>query len=232
MRKLLTAIGLLAVGISLFGITHAKASGAAFVQGASVVTNAASFSVSYPGNVTAGDLLVVFYRNYDDTGGNVTDTLNGTTHWSFAVNDCTGWDVIAYIKAPSSGADTVTIYSRQSGYDRATIMEYSGLAGTLVTSGSAHGPVECGTSTEDASVSLPSSTTGGLIVAGFTTTDNSTSTAGTIGTDIATLREHANSVNGSIQLEDDLSSTGSGAQSATLDWSNSPKWFADVAEFS
>lgn len=237
MRNKVALIITAILGAVLMGTTPAHATGAAYVQGNVTVTNASSFSVSYTSNVTSGDLLVVFYRNYDDTGGYVTDTLDGTTHWTTAVNDCTGWDVIAYIVAPSSGADTVTIYSRQVGYARAAIMEYSGLTGTLMHTGYAQGPTECGTTNNDASVSMTTgpNNAGHLIVSGFTTTDNTTATAGTCGGDNMNVRQNENNSNGSIDVEDVLSNNGNyTTQTSTLTWGeggNGPKWFADTAEF-
>ena len=217
---------------SLMAFAHpASASSASFVQGTSAENNGYSITLAYPGPVAAGDLLVAFDRNYDDFGGKLSDTLNGS--WTMAVDGCSSWDVIWYRANTAAGPDTVTLTSKQHGYNRLALMEYSGVAGNLVAAASSHGAVKCGTfskvATSGTTVAVPA---GDLAVAGFETGSAKTAVASTSNNGLTgTVREHTvSSVDGAVYATD--GTTSAGQASLGLTWSGTPKWWACIAVFS
>lgn len=214
------AVLVLLLGSIVAFATPVGATTPTFVQGAVAENSGYTITVSYAQPVASGDLLVAWERNYDDHGGTLTDTLGGT--WKRAIVDCTSWDIIWYRTVTTGGNDSATLTSAQHGLNRLALMEYSGVAGTLVGATFAQGPVHCGTvgkvASTGASLTAPA---GDLIVGGFTTTSNATASA---------ARVSANGVDGSIDVTDAIS--GGGTASQTLTWSKSVKWWAAVAVFS
>src|SRR5579859_601129 len=181
MKSLLAAA--IAAALMIAGITSTRAAGATFVQAAAAENGSSNYtiSLSYPNPVATGDLLVAFDRNYDDFGGHLSDTLNGA--WTMAIDGCSGWDVIWYKSATKGGADIVTLTSKQHGYNRLAIAEYSGLAGTLVATGSSTGLPggTCGitSATADSAQGNPTASVpaGDLIIGGFESASTKTATA-------------------------------------------------------
>jgi hypothetical protein len=238
-RPSLLAVLILAIAaVSGAAPLAAKAAGATFVQAtAAENANAYTITLAYPAPVAAGDLLVAFDRNYDDFGGHLSDSLNGA--WTMAVDGCSSWDVIWYKAATKGGNDIVTLTSAQHGYNRLAIAEYSGLAGTLVATGSSTGIPKggtCGITSAVASSSQNNPTAsvpaGDLVVGGFeaTSTKTAVASASTCGDTGTVVRAHSTvATDGSIYFED--GTTVAGAACLGLKWSSSIKWWADTAVF-
>lgn len=176
-----------------------------------------SAAVAYPGNVTAGNLLVVGGSTYDTAGTtshSVTDTI-GTT---YTVYTCTALTAsfpnstpyIAIGIAPSSGANTVTVnptIDASANKMRFGITEFSGVANPPLD---VNGGSSTGTSTTP-SDSITTATDNALILglAAF-----QTSASITPGGSYTQITEGQQSIDG-FNLEYRIATT---AQAYTVDW--------------
>ena len=102
----------------------------AFVQGNSGTANASSIVVAFPGNVTAGNLIVAIIMPgvIGATYTSVKDSLGNGPSGSFKLAGTTSLIQIYYAWNIAGGADTVTFTAPgPDNFNRAFILEYSGV---------------------------------------------------------------------------------------------------------
>jgi RHS repeat-associated protein len=205
-----------------------------FMQGTTFVTGTRLNSQTVTlGAVTAGDLLVGEFAQYDSTGQvSVSDNVNGA--WTRSVS--TTWhggsspgDVALYYLPNSAAAPsglTITVSATNATYLQGAPAEYSGVA---TSSPLDQAVVASGSSTSADSGLTPSTGAGELVYGGMTTTNNAgTLTPGSSQGVSFTLR--AQSSNGNEGFEDVLSSA-AGQQHAGFTFPTSTPWFMVAGVF-
>jgi chitodextrinase len=213
--------------------TPAGAAGAQFVQGGSVGTGSkvASVTITLTKPVTAGDLLVGWFGQYDSAGQvQVSDNVNGVWTRSASTTFSNGGGDLALYYLPNSKAApsglTITISAPAATYLEAALADYSGVATT--------GALDQTAVARGNSVSVDSGPTaavgaGELVVGGIITGGSPTSiTAGSSQGQPFTIRSQTSS--GSVDLEDILSGA-AGAQDTRATFATATDWYAVAAVF-
>lgn len=190
--------------------------------------NCDSLALAYPGNVTAGDLLVVGGNTYD-TNGTTGHTVTDSVGTSYTVFNCTALTAsfpnatpfIAIGIAPSSGANTVTVNPSLDASANQIVFgigEFSGTATSSILD--VDGGSSTGTSTTP-SDGITTTTANDLIVGlvGF-----QTSAAVTPSGSYTQIAEDQGSING-FNLAYQIATT---ATAYTADWTlgSSQQWTA------
>ncbi len=220
-------IGVAAVAIPLTPAAATSAS-PAYVQGKAFETGGRQASLAVTtGAVTAGDLLVGWFAQYDANGQvSVSDNVNGA--WTRAggtqFTDGTG-DIGLYYVANSKVAPsgvTVTVSAGAFAYFQGALAEYSGVATVTALDTFATGR---GTGTAVATASTTAVRAGDLVYSAVVT-------GGVPGSITAgsgyTARTQAS--NGSAYEQDDLSAP-AGAQQGTATLGAATDWYAVAAAF-
>lgn len=203
----------------------------AYVQGASVSTGSTVTSVTLQlGNVTAGDLLVGWFGQYNSSGQvSVSDNVNGAwTRVSSSTSFGSGGDLAFYYLQNTKAASslTITISASSATYLQGAVSEFSGIAtsGALDQAAAASGTSTAVNSGSTASVGAGDLIVGGIVTGGqpgTVTPGSSLSLPFTMGTETSS---------GSSDLEYILSGA-AGVQAATATFSSSTDWHAGVAAF-
>jgi hypothetical protein len=211
--------------------TLAPQGGIAYVQGAAISTGSSVTSVTLQlGKVTAGDLLVGWFGQYNSSGQvQVSDNVNGA--WTRASASTTfggGGDLTFYYvqNAKAASSLTITISASSATYLQGAVSEFSGIAtsGALDQTAAANGNSNSVSSGATASVGSGELVVGGIITGGQPGTVTPGSSAGlpfTMGTQTSA---------GSSDLEYVLASA-AGPQTATASFSSATDWYAGVAVF-
>lgn len=228
MRRLLLLIVLLAPAQSLAAIAEV---GSGTQRACKSAANVDSTTQAFPGNVTAGNLLVVVGNNFH-TGGStvaISDSL-GTSYTVMESNPYTDHaSYIAYGIAPSSGANTVTINPTTTGnYIGVCQDEFSG-----VDTGSpldVNGGVSTGTSTTAAD-SITTGTANALIIGVMGHRDPAGVVALTPGGSYTEIGEQQDASN--QEAYNAVFRIATTAQAYTVDWTigSSQPWFVRTASF-
>ena len=207
-----------------------------FVQAgvAGTGTQVTSTTITLTKAVSAGDLLVGWFGQYNSTGQvSVSDNINGawtrsSAATTFGSGSGHGDIALFYVQnsvAAPSGL-TITITSAAATYLQAAAADYSGIATTGALDQAA---VAKGTSTTVDSGPTASVGAGELVIGGIMTGGSPGSiTAGSSQGQAFTIRSQTGS--GSIDIEDILASV-VGAQDATATFSSATDWYAVAAVF-
>ena len=192
-----------------------------FAQSAASLGSGTSLVTTYPGAIAGGDLLVGVFRT--QSGTSVSDNLNGP--WTQAVN-C-GVVSVWYAANAKPGLTSVTLDGTAAGQLRASVAEYAGAASLAPLDSTA-----CGQgSTAAVSLGTANAATGELAIAGLGTGSNPLTVApGPIGGLAAFMRAQTTNTDGTVALEDVVSSS-SGPQSAAMTMSAPGGWTAAMATF-
>jgi hypothetical protein len=209
-----------------------------FVQGAanSPGTQASSETINFSQPVTAGDLLVGWFAQYNASGQvSVSDNINGS--WMRGPNETFangGGDIALYYKvnsAASSSGLTITASANSSTYLPYAVAEYSGVAtsSALDQTAIAYEPSSANSSTvvagPTASVGAGDLVFGGEITGGIPSSFTVGSSQG-----INFTKRETNFDSGSAGVEDILSSA-PGGQSSSFTLSSSTDWYSVIATF-
>ena len=207
---------------------------AKWVQGGAVSTGSkvTSVTITLTSPVSAGDLLVGWFSQYNSSGQvTVSDNVNGAwTRSSASTTFGSGsGDIALYYLQNSAAAPsglTITISSTNATYLEAAAADYSGVATTGALDQTA---VAKGTGTAVDSGPTASVTAGELVVGAIVTGGSPGSvTPGSSQGRTFVMRSQTGS--GSADLEDILVGA-AGAQDATATFSSSTDWYAVVATF-
>jgi chitodextrinase len=206
-----------------------------WVQGGTVSTGTqvTSVTIKLTGAVSAGDLLVGWFGQYNSSGQvQVSDNINGawtrssasTTFGSSGHGDLALYYVQNAAAAPSGL--TITITSTSATYLQGTMSEYSGVAttGALDQAATAKGNSATVDSGPTAAVGAGELVVGGIITGG---SPNSV-TAGSTQGQAFTIRTKTSS--GSADFEDVLASV-AGAQDTRATFASATDWYSVVAVF-
>jgi hypothetical protein len=192
---------------------------------------ATSLTITLTSPVSAGDLLVGWFGQYNSSGQvTVSDNVNGA--WTRSVSTTYGnggGDIALYYLQNSAAAPaglTITITSANATYLEGVAADYSGVAttGALDQTAVAHGNSTTVDSGPTASVGAGELVVGAILTGG----SPGTVTAGSSQGQAFTMRTQWGS--GSADLEDILVST-AGAQDARATFSSSTDWYAVAAVF-
>jgi len=208
--------------------------GAKWVQGGSAGTGSkvASVTIQLAKPVSAGDLLVGWFGQYDSTGQvTVSDSVNGAWTRSSASTTFSsgGGDLALYYLQNSAAAPaglTITISATNPTYLEAALADYTGVA---TTGGLDQVAVARGNSTAVDSGPTAAVGAGELVVGGIITGGSPTSvTPGSSQGQAFTVRSQTSS--GSVDLEDVLSSA-AGTQDGRATFATATDWYAVAAVF-
>jgi len=209
---------------------------ARWVQGGAVSTGTqvASITITLASPVSAGDLLVGWFGQYNSSGQvQVSDNVNGAwTRTSAATTFGSGsgqGDIALFYLQNSAAAPsglTITITATNATYLEAAAADYSGVAttGALDQTAVARGTSTTVDSGPTASVGAGELVVGAIITGGSAGTVTPGSTQG----QAFTMRSQAGS--GSADLEDVLVSV-AGTQDARATFSSATDWYAVAAVF-
>jgi predicted outer membrane repeat protein len=211
--------------------TSAPQGGVTFVQGASISTGSLVTSVTLQlGKVTAGDLLVGWFGQYNSSGQvQVSDNVNGAwTRISASTSFGSSGDIAFYYVEDAKAASslTITISASSATYLQGAVSEFSGVAtsGALDQAAATRGNSTSVSSGPTASVGAGELVVGGIITGGqpgTVTPGSSEGQAFTMGTQTSA---------GSADLEY-IASSVAGTQDATATFSSATDWYAGVAVF-
>jgi chitodextrinase len=203
-----------------------------WIQGTSVSTGSLVTSVTLTlGTVTAGDLLVGWFGQYNSTGQvKVSDNVNGA--WTRVTTASTtfgsGGDLAFYYvpNAKAATSLTITISATSATYLQGAVSEFSGVA----TSGAFdQAAAASGNSTSVATGATPAVGAGELVVGGIVTGGQpGTVTPGSSQGQPFVMGTHTSA--GSADLEYIVSST-AGTQQSTATFTSATDWHAGVAVF-
>ena len=196
----------------------------AAVQGTSV----ASLSQAFPGNNTAGNLILVFVRG-STTSQTVTVSDTANNSYSLAVSQTQTTDShqirLFYATSGTSGPNTVTAtFSATNNHPWLAVFEYTG-ASTLDQTAHAQGS---GTS-PNTGLTATTASNNELVFAGLAVPNNSTATA-TAGTGFQMLLQDAPPNTSRAATEGQIVSI-TGQYAGTFSLSASTNWSAVVATF-
>jgi chitodextrinase len=201
-----------------------------WVQGGAIATGSrvSTVTITLPAAVTAGDLLVGWFGQYDSTGQvQVSDNVNGAWTRSAAATTFSsgGGDIALFYvqnaKAAPTGL-TVTIAAAVATYLQGSAAEYANMA---TTNSLDKFSVASGSGTTADSGATASVSAGEILISGFMTgTGPGTVTAG----GGMTLHDHT----GSYSVDDaDVFVTATGAQHAVWTLKTSADWYVVGAVF-
>ena len=203
-----------------------------WIQGASVSTGSLVTSVTLTlGKVTAGDLLVGWFGQYNSSGQvKVSDNVNGA--WTRVTTASTtfgsGGDLAFYYvqNAKAATSLTITISATSATYLQGAVSEFSGVA----TSGAFdQAAAASGNSTSVATGATAAVGAGELVVGGIVTGGQpGTVTPGSSQGQPFVMGTHTSA--GSADLEYIVSST-AGTQQSTATFTSATDWHAGVAVF-
>lgn len=202
----------------------------AYIQGNKNYVHATTIDIAFPGNVTAGSLLVLTLHGYsspsdititDDRGNTWTEA--GT--WS---NTGSLWIAMYYTITTNGGADTVHYSALSSTYLSATIEEYDGMAQTSVLDRTA---VAAGVGTAVNTGNTAATTNASDLIVGATTDSNGTNTAITETGGLTMRQEYENGASYMHANVADRDVTSTGTYNATWTLATSSTWIARVAVF-
>jgi chitodextrinase len=221
--------------VTVIGAVPAVAApaGAGYVQGAEFGTGSkvASTTAQLTGAVTAGDLLVGWFSQYDAAGTvQVSDNVNGpwTRGSASTPFGSTGDNALFYVagsKASAAGL-TVTVSGATATYLQGAFAEYSGVTAGV---GPDAAVAASGTGTAvntGASAAVPA---GDLVYSALVTGGSPTSVTPGSSAGLA-YTARATSGSGSV-YEQDILSGAAGAQTGTATFASSTDWHAVVAAF-
>ena len=205
-----------------------------WVQGGAVSTGTqvTSVTITLTSPVSAGDLLVGWFGQYNSSGQvSVSDNVNGAWTRSSAATTfgSSSGDIALFYRQNSAAAPsglTITITAANATYLEAAAADYSGVAttGALDQVAVAKGNSNTVDSGPTASVGAGELVVGAILTGGSA----GTVTAGSSQGQAFTMRSQAGS--GSADLEDILVSA-AGAQDARATFSSATDWYAVAAVF-
>ncbi len=212
----------------------ATASSVKWVQGGTVSTGSqvTSVTIKLTGAVSAGDLLVGWFGQYNSSGQvKVSDNINGAwTRSSASTTFGSGHGDLALYYVQNAAAApsglTITITATTATYLQGTMSEYSGVAttGALDQTAVAKGNSATVDSGPTAAVGAGELVVGGIITGG----SPSSVTAGSTQGQAFTIRTKTSS--GSADFEDVLASV-AGAQDTRATFASATDWYAVAAVF-
>ncbi len=206
---------------------------ATWVQGGAVSTGSqvASVTITLNSPVSAGDLLVGWFGQYNSSGQvTVSDNVNGAwTRSSSTTYSNGGGDIALYYLQNSAAAPaglTITISASNATYLQGAVSDYSGVATTAALDQTA---VARGNSTTVDSGPTASVGAGELVVGAVLTGGSpGTVTPGSTQGQAFTMRSQTSS--GAADLED-VPVSAAGTQDATATFSSGTDWYAVAAVF-